>query len=104
MKRLAIVLLAVAAFGAGNMVQSNTMADSLMDALRVGRQVVTASSISATEVLDKISSYNTSFTEMQDQLDQRRQLEQQLDEAKRTYGGNSADSHCGQKHAVRKFR
>jgi amino acid carrier protein len=74
------------------MVQSNTMADSLVDVLGIGRQVVQASDIKSTEIMQQISEYNTSFTEMTRQINERRGLKRRLDEVGKTVGKNSAEA------------
>ena len=80
---------AVAAFGAGNMVQSNTMADSLVDALGIGRREVSVSNIVSADFHRHVAAYNDHLTNLNLQLEHRRSTHSQWKEAVRTYGETS---------------
>lgn len=82
---------AVAAFGAGNMVQSNTIAHSLIDALNIGKFSVQSADIRSTDVNETIASYNDYFTFMQAGLEERKQIEKDIEQAAVTYGTTSTE-------------
>jgi len=83
---------AIAAFGAGNMVQSNTIADSLVDVLEVGRFVVTGDAIKSPDVVERISAYNQSLAETEAGLAQRKAMKTTLDQASESYGAESVEA------------
>jgi len=80
---------AVAAFGAGNMVQSNTIAHSLIDALNIGKFSVQSADIRSADINETIGSYNQSFEAMQAGLAERRRLQVAIDEAEDAFGSGS---------------
>jgi Na+/alanine symporter len=73
---------AVAAFGAGNMVQSNTMALSLVDAFEVGWETVPADNLEAEHIRVKLDAYNEATVDVTALRRYRADLQDRLETAR----------------------